>query len=362
MIQCAKPLAQFQAHRDEIIEAVTSVLDSGLYVLGPEVNSFEKGFSQYCGVDYAVGVNSGTDALILALKAMEVGPGDEVITVSLTALATISAIIACGATPVLVDIDPDYYTMCPKALRKVITQYSKVIIPVHLYGQCADMDAILSIAAEHNILVIEDCAQATGAKYKTKRVGSIGDAGCFSFYPTKNLGAVGDGGAVLTKNKAIAERIRRLRQYGWDEKRTTIEPGLNSRLDEIQAAILNVKLKYLDEENAKRRSLAKEYHQGLSQFDITLPIERENTSHVFHLYVILSKSRARLISDMNEIGIGAGVHYSLAAHRHGGHEKYCRLPEGGLPTTDIIIDSCLSLPMHPQLDFKDVGFVISSIT
>jgi dTDP-4-amino-4,6-dideoxygalactose transaminase len=216
MIYCSNPFAQYESNKEEIIGAVKRVFESGQYVLGSEVASFEKSFAEYCGVKHGVGVNSGTDALILTLRALDIGAGDEVITVSHTAIASIAAIISCGATPVLVDIESDYFTMDSECFKRAITGKTKAVIPVHLYGQSADMDSILLVAKEHDLFVIEDCAQAPGATYKGKRVGSMGDAGCFSFYPTKNLGAIGDAGMVVTENPKLSNRVRQLGQYGWN--------------------------------------------------------------------------------------------------------------------------------------------------
>ncbi len=361
MIYCANPLAQYQSHKEEIIEAIKGVLEGGNYILGPEVEKFEKSFAAYCGADYAVGVNSGTDALILALRALGIGPGDEVITVSHTALATVAAIIASGATPVLVDIEPAYYTIHPQCFQRAITSKTKAVIPVHLYGQPADMEAIMEIAREHGLFVIEDCAQATGATYKGRRVGSIGNVGCFSFYPTKNLGAIGDGGMVVTKNANLAERIRRLRQYGWDENRITEEPGLNSRLGEIQAAILNVKLKSLDEDNARRRGIAQLYNESLAGLPIVLPKERSDTTHVYHLYVIASEERDRLKGRLAESGVFAGVHYPTPGHLHGGYDRRCQLPGAGLPVTERALGNILSFPMYPELSPMQVARVTETV-
>lgn len=358
MILCANPLAQYQSHREEILEAVKRVLESGSYILGPEVDAFEKSFATYCGVDHAVGVNSGTDALTLTLRALDIGPGDEVITVSHTALATVAAIIACGARPVLVDIEPEYYTMDPHCFQRAITSQTKAVIPVHLYGQPADMDAIMGIAREHGLFVIEDCAQATGATYKGKRVGSIGHAGCFSFYPTKNLGAIGDGGMVVTGNAKVAQRIRRLAQYGWNENRVTEESGVNSRLDEIQAAILNVKLKNLDRDNIYRKEIALVYNETLSKLQIALPIERPDTNHIYHLYVIACDNRDVLKKRLAENGIFAGIHYPVPGHRHHGYDKKCVLFEGGLPVTERVTGDILSLPMFPEISPKQLELIV----
>ena len=363
MIYCSNPLAQYETMKEEIVDAVKRVLKAGQYVLGSEVATFEKSFAGYCGVQYGVGVNSGTDALILALRALDIGPGDEVITVSHSAIATIAAIIACGATPVLVDIEPDYFTMDPDCFKQAISSKTKAVIPVHLYGQSADMDSILLAAKDYNLFVIEDCAQAPGATYKGQRVGSMGDAGCFSFYPTKNLGAFGDAGMVVTGNPDLARRIRRLSQYGWNKNRDTQEPGINSRLDELQAAILNVKLKNLDADNMRRKSIAAIYGDLLSDSEVTLPIERPNANHVYHLYVISCNNRDSLKKHMEENGVYAGIHYLTPIHIQQGYTKKCILPNSGLPVTENIVDNILSLPMYPEISseqlseiFKSTGF------
>ena len=361
MIPCANPLAQYQSHKEEILGAVKRVLEGGNYILGPEVAAFEKSFSAYCGVGHGVGVNCGTDALILTLRALDIGPGDEVITVSHTALATVAAIIASGATPVLVDIDPAYYTMDPGCFQRAITSNTKAVIPVHLYGQPADMDGIMKIAREHSLFVIEDCAQAAGAAYKGFRVGSIGDAGCFSFYPTKNLGAIGDGGMVVTRDANLAVRLRRLRQYGWDERRVTEEPGLNSRLDEIQAAILNVKLKTLDEDNARRRAIVQLYNEGLAGLPIILPAERPDTVHVYHLYVIACNERDRLKERLAENGVGAGVHYPMSGHQHKGYQHLPTNASIGLSVTARTVERVLSLPIYPEINKSEILVVIDAM-
>src|SRR5882724_3049327 len=283
MILCSNPRAQYLAHRAEIDAAVARVLDEGWYILGGEVKAFESEFASYIGAAYAVGVGSGTEALHLALKACGIGKGDEVITVSHTAVATVSAIESADATPVLVDIEPHSYTLDPTKLEAALTSRTKAIIPVHIYGQPADLEPILEIAGRHEIRIIEDCAQAHGAKYKGRCVGSFGDIGCFSFYPTKNLGAIGDGGMLVTDDKALAERAFLLRQYGWVERYVSSIQGGNSRLDEIQAAVLRIKLPYLDSDNARRASLAAEYDEHLAGLDLKLPRRRSDAQHVYHL-------------------------------------------------------------------------------
>ncbi len=358
MIPCANPLAQYKKHRDAISQALQNVLDGGNYILGPQVKQFEEKFAAYCGVAHVVGVGSGTDALILTLRAMDIGAGDEVITVSHTALATIAAIAASGATPVVVDVDPVSYVMDAAALKSAITTKTKAVVVVHLYGLPADMDAIMAVARENGLKVIEDCAQATGARYKGRRVGSIGDAGCFSFYPTKNLGAIGDGGAVASDDPKLALRIERLRQYGWDDARSTNEPGLNSRLDELQAAVLNIKLPTLDADNAARRRIASEYRLGLAGLDIQLPVEPMESDHVYHLFVLSCSRRDWLKKQLAENGILAGVHYLVPGHLHPGYAQLCRFPSDGLPVTESLVGKILSLPMYPELSADDIERVV----
>jgi dTDP-4-amino-4,6-dideoxygalactose transaminase len=314
MILCSNPKAQYLSYKSEIDTAISRVLDSGWYILGKEVKAFEKEFTGYIGVAHGIGVGSGTEALHLALVACGIGRGDEVITVSHTAVATVAAIELAGATPVLVDIDPEFYTIDPDKIESAITTHTKAIIPVHIYGHPADMDPIAEIAEKHNLKVIEDCAQAHGATYKGKRVGSFGDMGCFSFYPTKNLGAIGDGGIVVTGDKELAEKARLLREYGWAERYVSHFTGWNTRLDEIQAAILCVKLKHLDDDNSKREHIAEEYNKELGYVDIILPKQRKDSTHVYHLYVIRAERRDALLSFLREKGIGASIHYPEPVH------------------------------------------------
>jgi dTDP-4-amino-4,6-dideoxygalactose transaminase len=361
VIPCADPRAGYDSRREEIGAAVRRVFESGHYILGQEVRGFEQAFASYLGVEHAVGVNSGTDALTLTLTALGVGPGDEVITVSHTALATVAAVLASGATPVLVDVDPEYWTIDPAAVQRAISARTKAIVPVHLYGAPADLSALLAIADAAGVPVVEDCAQATGASYQGRRVGTRGRAGCFSFYPTKNLGALGDGGAVVTADAALAERIRRLRQYGWDDQRQTVAPGVNSRLDEMQAAILSVKLPTLDADNERRRVLADRYRQRLARLPLLLPREPEQSRHVYHLFVVVSAERDRLQRKLAESGVGAGVHYPIPAHRHNGYDERCRVADGGLPNTDRLAASVLSLPMYPELEIEAVDQVCAAL-
>ena len=362
MIHCALPLAQYQSYKNEILKSIKRVLDKGCYILGPEVEEFETNFASYCNVDYAIGVNSGTDALTLALRALAIGVGDEVITASHTALATISAVISTGATPVLVDIDPIHFTIAPECIQNAITPKTKVVIPVHLYGQPAEMDEIMKISEEAGLWVVEDCAQSIGAIYKGKKTGSIGNIGCFSFYPTKNLGAVGDGGMITTKDAKLALRIQRLRQYGWDKDRVTEEVGVNSRLDELQAAILNIKLKHLDADNKRRREIANQYNMLLDELELVLPVESPDTLHVYHQYVVTCENRNQIKKQLSERKIYAGIHYALPGHLHRGYAHRCVLPDAGLPVTEQTVKKILSLPIYPELAHDQVLRVISNLS
>lgn len=360
-IPWASPLAQYRARQVPIQSAINRVLDSGTYILGAEVESFERTFADFCGGGHAVGVASGTDALILALKALGVGPADEVITVSHTAVATVAAILVTGATPVLVDIEKVGMTLDPAALEIAVTPRSKAVIAVHLYGQAADLDPILACARRHSLAVIEDCAQSAGGRYRGQRLGSIGDIGCFSFYPTKNLGAIGDGGMILTSDAKIASRVRRLRQYGWDDARKTHEAGLNSRLDPLQAAILHAKLPYLDSDNVRRAAIARQYERGLRGLPIATPSERAGTQHAYHLYVVACPQRDAMMAYVSERQIGCAVHYPVPVHRQRGYAERAILPPAGLPVTETICQQILSLPLYPELSDADVERVIAAI-
>ncbi len=340
--------AAYRRLQAEIDAATARVLAGGWYILGPEVSAFEAEFAAYLGVEHAVGVASGTDAVLLALRALGVGPGDEVITVAHTAVATVAAIELAGATPRFVDIDPVTYTLDPARLAAAVTSRTRAIIPVHLYGAPADVDAVLTVARAHHLLVIEDCAQAHGARYRGQRVGTLGDAAAFSFYPTKNLGALGDGGAVATNRPEVAERLRLLRQYGWRERYVSDVAGYNSRLDELQAAILRVRLRHLDAENAARRRLAARYDAALAGLPITLSAARPDDTPVYHLYVIRSAARGALAAYLNARGIGTGVHYPVAVHCQPAYAHLGYGP-GRLPVTEAAAAEVLSLPMYPDL-------------
>lgn len=343
---------------DDLQAAVHQVLSSGWYILGPEVEAFENEFAAYHGVKYAVGVANGTDAIELALRAADIGPGDEVITVAHTAVATVCAIEHTGATPVMVDIDLETYTMSPETAGAAITARTKALIPVHLYGHPADMTALGSLAKRHNLLLIEDCAQAHGARWKGQLVGTLGKMGTFSFYPTKNLGACGDGGAIITSDAHLAERLRRLRNYGQTSRYHHAERGINSRLDELQAAILRVKLKHLDDHNDMRRRIAENYGRCLD--GVTIPIAHEDAFHVYHLYVIRYQLRDALMKALAERGVGTLVHYPIPVHLQEAYVDLGYKPES-LPHTEQAAREVLSLPMYVGLTERDVETVAQAV-
>jgi len=344
---------------EELTQAVQRVLKSGWFILGEEVKKFEEEFSKYIGVKYGVGVNSGSDALFLALKALGIGKGDEVITVSHTFISTVDAIVRNGAKPVFVDIEPDTYCIDATKIEEAITNKTKAILPVHLYGHPADMDQIMEIAKKYNLFVIEDACQAHGAEYKGKRVGGIGDIGCFSFYPVKNLGACGDGGMIVTNNEELATKLKMLRNYGSLKKYYYDFVGVNSRLDEIQAAILREKLKYLDEWNEKRRKIAKLYNEHLEDADVITSIEKEYAKHVYHLYVIRCKNRDALQQCLLKNGIQTQIHYPIPVHKQ---RAYLSLGFNiTLPVTEKVCNEILSLPMHPWLKEDEVSRIVGVI-
>lgn len=362
VIPCASPAAQYCAHKDAIQAAISRVLESGIYILGGEVESFERAFAEYCGVPHAIGVGSGTDALILALRCLGIGPGDEVVTVSHTAVATVAAIIATGATPVLVDVEAASYTLDPTGIEAALGPRTKAIVAVHLYGGPADLAAIASLAQRHKLYLVEDCAQAAGARYRNRPVGSIGDVACFSFYPTKNLGAIGDGGMVTTSDAALASRVRRLRQYGWNEARESDDVGVNSRLDPLQAAILATKLPHLDADNVRRSTIAARYAEGLGGLPLALPRVCHDCAHVYHLYVIAGDERDALMEHLRRSGIDCGIHYPVPVHLQKGYAERVRMPRGGLPVTEHSAQRIISLPMFPELADTEVDRVIAAIS
>jgi dTDP-4-amino-4,6-dideoxygalactose transaminase len=361
--QC-DPKANYLSHKAEIDQAVLTVLDRGRYILGPEVDAFEHEFAAYLGAAHAVGVASGTDAVELALRACGIGPGDAVLTVSHTAVATVAAVELIGAIPVLVDIDPATFTIDCNALADAARRDwgvpLKAIVPVHLYGHPADMPAVLDIAGRHRLKVIEDCAQSHGASLHGRKTGTWGDAAAFSFYPTKNLGALGDGGAVATNDPAVAARLRSLRQYGWRERYVSDEPGLNSRLDEMQAAILRVKLRYLDTDNARRRELAEVYAHLLASTDLVTPRTSAGAYHVWHQYVVRSAARDSLRARLEAQGVGTAIHYPVPVHLQPAYRG--RVRQAALDRTEAAAREILSLPMYPELDTEGAVRVAECIS
>ena len=344
---------------EEMTQAIERVVQSGWFILGEEVKKFEEEFSKYIGTKYGIGVNSGSDALFLALKALGIGKDYEVITVSHTFISTVDAIARNGAKPVFVDIDPDTYCIDVTKVEKKITNKTRAILPVHLYGHSADMEPITEIAEKYNLSVIEDACQAHGAEYKGKKVGSIGDIGCFSFYPTKNLGAYGDGGMVVTNSEELADKLRTFRNYGQPQKYYHDFVGVNSRLDEIHAAILRIKLKHLDEWNEKRRKIAKLYNKLLEDSEIVTPIEKEHAKHVYHLYVVRCKDRNKLQQYLSMRGIQTMIHYPIPVHKQ---KAYLKLGyTANLPVTERICNEILSLPMHPFLHKDEIPSVVECV-
>jgi len=358
-ISQANPRAEYLQLKSEIDAAVLGVLNGGHYILGPEVNAFEKEFAAAMGAQYALGVASGTDAVYLALRCAGVDEHCEVITVSHTAVATVAAIDQCGATPVLVDIDSDTYTLDPAKLEEAITPKTRAVIAVHLYGCPANLEPILEICERHGILLVEDCAQAHGAEYHGRVVSAWGHIAAFSFYPTKNLGAIGDGGMIVTNRADLYERAVLLRQYGWRKRYISEISGINSRLDEIQAAILRVKLTHLGEFNLQRKARAAKYTALLKDVVVT-PIEPKDVNHVFHLYVIRHPRRDALKAFLQDLGIGTAIHYPLPVHLQPAYLDRLGL-HGKLPVTEIITGEILSLPLYPQLQMSQVEEVAEAI-
>ena len=361
LIYCSSPKEQFVTQKKEILNAINRVLRSDKYILGDEVKNFEKEFAKYVGTNFCIGVNSGTDAIILALKSLDIKVGDEVITTSHTAVATVAAICAVGATPIFVDIEPNYFTINTFGLEKLVNKKTKAIIAVHLYGHPCDMDNLLLISRKFGVKLIEDCSQAHGAKWNDSNLGTFGIISCFSFYPTKNLGAIGDGGALLTNDEKIAKRILSLRQYGWNEKKMALEIGSVSRLDELQAAILRVKLKHLLKSNKKRRIIADMYLSYITNPKIILPKEHPKSYHVYHLFVIRTARRSALIKKFNEAGIFPGIHYSTPVHQHPAYNKFEKNSKRNLPITNMIVNEIVSLPIYPELSFSKIKKVIKII-
>lgn len=340
--------AQYASIKPEVDAAIQGILDSCQFTLGTEVAKFEEEFAAYSGAKIGIGVNTGTSALHLALLAAGVGPGDEVITVPFTFVATAAAIHYTGATPTFVDVDPKTFTMDPAGIEAAITPKTKAIIPVHLYGQTADMDPILAIAKKHGLIVIEDACQAHGAEYKGRRAGSIGDMGCFSFYPGKNLGAYGEGGMVTTSNPDFARTIRMLRDWGAEKKYHHILKGYNYRLEGLQGAVLRVKLRHLEKWTEARRTAAAYYDSALADSGIPTPLVREHSRHVYHVYAVRTTERAKWQEFLNARGVQSGIHYPIPVHLQ---EAYAspRYKAGDFPHSEKAAAEVLSLPMYPEL-------------
>lgn len=359
--QCS-PLAAYRAQAVDIDKAIADALAAGRYILGPNVTAFESHFAQWVGCTHALGVANGTDALEMALRALDVGTGDLVVTTSMSAVATAVAIRGTGASPLFADVDPDHGLLDPSSVDALFGTHGtriRAIVPVHLYGRCVDMDAIMSIARRHGVHVVEDCAQAHGAQWNGRAAGTFGAFGSFSFYPTKNLGAIGDGGAVTTDNADLHERVRLLREYGWRQRYVSDVEGGNSRLDELQAAILGVKLPRLHEDNDARRRIAQLYRDGIVHPDITF-FRGADAGHVYHQFVVLSDMRDALQSHLAALGIGSLVHYPAAIHQQPAYSApdYTPLP---LRNTERWAAKVLSLPMYPQMTLGDAQRVIEAI-
>ena len=352
--------AGYRELQSEIDAAVARSMASGYYIGGPEVESFEESFATYCGTTHAIGVANGLDALHLVLRAMDVGPGDEVIVPSNTYIATWLAVSQCGATPVPVEPDARTYNIDPALIEAAITPATRVILPVHLYGQPADMDPILAIARKHGLRVLEDGAQAHGARYKGQRLGAHGDAVAWSFYPGKNLGAMGDGGAVTTNDAQLADRIRVLRNYGSRVKYVNEVQGYNSRLDPLQAAILRVKLAHLDDWNARRSAIAARYQLGLADCGLTLPHVPDWAEPAWHLYVVQHPKRDAMQQALADAGVGSLIHYPIPPHLQQAYAA-AGFVQGQLPIAEKIANQCLSLPIGPHLDEAGAATVVAAL-
>jgi dTDP-4-amino-4,6-dideoxygalactose transaminase len=360
MIPLVDLRAQYLTIKSDIADAIGRVLDTGQFVLGEEVEAFEQEFAAYQGASHGIALNTGTSALHLALIAAGVGPGDEVITVPFTFVATVAAIGYVGARAVYVDIDPATFTMDVDQLEGAITSRTKAIIPVHLYGQPADMDPILEIARRHGVKVIEDACQAHGAAYKGRPVGALGDAGCFSFYPGKNLGAYGEGGMVVTDNAAMAKKIRMLRDWGQDRKYHHVLKGFNYRMEGMQGSILRVKLRHLEHWTEARRTHAVEYRRLLQNSSVEIPAEAPYARHVYHVYAVRTKDRATLQRTLQSNGIGTGIHYPVPVHLQPAYEDAAYGP-GDFPHAERAANEVLSLPMYPELSFTNVEVVGAAV-
>lgn len=360
MIPLVDLTAQYRAIQSEIDGAVHQVLESGRFILGPNVAAFEQEVAAYLGVKYSIGVASGTDALVIALRALDIGQGDEVIVPAYTFFATAGAVMLVGARPIFVDIYPDTYCLNIQQVAERITPKTKVIIPVHLYGHPADMAPLLNIAHARDLKVIEDNAQAFGAEYRGKKTGSMGDLGCMSFFPTKNLGGYGDGGMIVTNDDGLAARVRMLRAHGWKKKYFPEILGYNSRLDEMQAAILRVKLCHLDTWNEQRRAIAHQYTAELSAMGIITPHEAPNTRHVYHLYTVRFSGRDRVQNKLKNCGIATDVYYPCPPHLAAPCRSFGYQP-GDFPVAELTSREALSIPLYPEMSEDQVSFVFENI-
>lgn len=350
----ANPRAQYLALKNEVDEAISLVLNADSYVLGPQVELFENEFAGYLGQKYSVGVNSGTDALILSMRVLKIGRGDEVILPSFTAVATAAAVVAVGAVPVFVDIELSTYSLNPQLLASALTSKTKAVILVHLYGNPGRVEEISDWCKKNSLYLIEDCAQAHGAVVQNSKVGSFGDLACFSFYPTKNLGAIGDGGGVSTNNEDFYLQLKMLRQYGWDTKRNSKVASQVTRLDELQASILRVKLRHLDSNNDKRIELAKVYSERLDSSKVVLPIVRPGMKHVFHLYVVRVTNRQNYLDRLAHSNIYPGIHYEWPVHLNEAYDSKIGRISADLTDTELASNTVLSLPMYPELTPDEV--------
>jgi dTDP-4-amino-4,6-dideoxygalactose transaminase len=351
---------QYRQTKTRVDAAIARVMDSGQFVLGPEVAAFEERFAAYCGSRYCVALNSGTSALHLALLAAGIGPGDEVITVPMTFVATAAAILYCGAKPVFVDIDPVTWTMDPNLVEAAVTPATRAILPVHLHGLTADMDPIIAVARHHGLVVIEDAAQSHGARYKRRVAGSIGDIGCFSFYPGKNLGAYGEGGAAVTDDPGLARHMALLRDWGQETKYRHVLPGYNYRMDAIQGAVLNVKMDYIDGWTEGRRSAARQYDHLLAGSRFRLPAPPPHSRHVYHVYAVRVPDRDRVQRALQAAGIGTGIHYPIPVHLQ---EAYAELAyrAGDFPVSEAAADQFLSLPLFPEIRPDQLAMVAAEV-
>lgn len=352
--------AQFRSIKPEVMSAIEGVLDNMQLFLGPQNQRFEQSFASYCGCDYGIGLSNGTDAIALALRACHIGPGDEVITVSHSFIATVEAIAQVGATPVFVDIEPDTYTMDWRQLEGALSECTRAIIPVHLYGHPAEMQPIMDFAYKHGLRVIEDASQAHGAIYEGKRAGSFGDIACFSLYCSKNLGAYGEAGICLTNNAELAESLRMLRDHGSRVRYQHEILGVNARTDEIQAAILNVKMAHLDGWNAQRQAHAQMYSEQLQDVVSAIPTVRPNALHVFYVYVVQVRERDQVYKYLSELGIGCGIHYPTPIHLQPACQQY-GYTRGMLPVTEAVCERIISLPMYPELTPEQLQIVIDGV-